>query len=100
MAYVVIRTHFYALRARGVCEAGFFSWINFFFRDGSNEVSHAPGRVREVGFAEDPGRDPGTDPGTDPDRENGHYADIDIDIYAILDASTVEISLSRPKRSF
>ena len=33
----------------------FFSWIDFFCRDGSNEVSHAPGRVREVCFIPHPG---------------------------------------------
>ena len=48
-----------------------FSWINIFFGDCSNEVSHAHGQGREVRFAEDPVRDP--------DRENGHYENIYID---------------------
>ena len=68
MTYVVSGTRFRAPRAHGACEAGFFSWLDIFFGDGSNEVSHAHGQGREVRFAEDPVRDP--------DRENGHYENI------------------------
>ena len=71
MAYVVSGMRFCALRARRAREAGFFSWINLFCQDGSNEVSHAHGRGLQVRFAADPGRDP--------DREDRHYADIYID---------------------
>ena len=39
----------------------FFSRIKFFFRDGSNEVSHAPGRVREVCFVPDTQAQTGTE---------------------------------------
>ena len=56
-----------------------FSWINFFCRVGSNEVSHAHGRGLEVGLVPQGGRDGRTDGRTDPDRENGHYENIYID---------------------
>ena len=71
MAYVVNRMRFRALRAHRVREAGFFSWVNFFCRDGSNEVSHAPGRGLEVRLVPQTGRQT--------DRENGHYENIYID---------------------
>ena len=50
VAHVVNKTRLSALRASGTSEAGFFWWFNFFCRDGSNEVSHAPGWIREVCF--------------------------------------------------
>ena len=53
-----------------------FSWINLFCRDGSNEVSHAHGRGLEVCLVPQAGRQGRRDP----DREDGHYADIYIDI--------------------
>ena len=53
VAYVVSVTSFRALRARRAREAGFFSWINLFCQDGSNEVSHAHGRGLQVRFAAD-----------------------------------------------
>ena len=63
-------TRFRAPRARARAKRDFFSWIDFFCRDGSNEVWHAPGPVREVGFVPNPGRDP---------DGNGHYENIYID---------------------
>ena len=45
------KTHFCALRAGGTREEGFFfSWIDFFCQDGSNEVSHVHGKGRKVRF--------------------------------------------------
>ena len=41
--------HVFARRGRAVrAKWNFFSWINFIHQDGSNEVSHTPGKVREV----------------------------------------------------
>ena len=59
VAYVVSVTRFCALRARARAKRDFFSWIDFFCRDGSNEVSHAPGRVPEVCFIPDRDRHTG-----------------------------------------
>ena len=59
--------HVFARYGRAGCaKRDFFSWISFFCQDGSNEVSRAPGRGRQVRFVPD-GR-------TDPDGMNGHYA--------------------------
>ena len=58
-------TRFRAPRACAGAKRDFFLWIKFFFRDGSNEVSHAPGWVPEVCFNPQIPRYPGRDP----DRE-------------------------------
>ena len=48
MTYIV-RKRILARCGRAVrAKRDFFSWINFFCQDGSNEVSHVHGRVREV----------------------------------------------------
>ena len=57
-----------------------FSWINFFCRDGSNEVSHAHGRGLEVGLVPQGRRDP--------DRKDGHYENIYIDSILLSNISS------------
>ena len=67
--------HFRALWARARAKRDFFSWINFFCQDGSNEVSHVHGKGREVCFHPD-GRTQGA---RDPEREKRHYQNLYID---------------------
>ena len=71
----------------------FFSWINFFCRDGSNEVLLAPGRGREVGFHPTGSRDPGRDP----DREMPDYDIRYIDKFCQRNS---QLFKTKPRRSF
>ena len=75
MTYIVRKRIFARCGRAARAKRDFFSWIDFFCQDGSNEVSHVHGKGREVCFHPD-GR---TDGPRDPDREKRHYQNIYID---------------------